>query len=152
MGGNPVFTAPVDLRFADRLTKVPLVVYHSTHADETSPLCHWNVAETHPLESWGDSRSFEGTVTLTQPLIDPLYEGRSAHDFLAAFTAQPGRRGLAIVKDFWTKTYSSGAGGWAFKNPRGESFANADAFWRAALHDGFIAGHEPRRRARRARH
>ena len=140
MGGNPVFTAPVDLRFADRLTKVPLVVYHSTHADETSPLCHWNVAETHPLESWGDSRSFEGTVTLTQPLIDPLYEGRSAHDFLAAFTAQPGRRGLAIVKDFWTKTYSSGAGGWAFKNPRGESFANADAFWRAALHDGFIPG------------
>ena len=140
MGGNPVFTAPVDLRFADRLTKVPLVVYHSTHADETSPLCHWNVAETHPLESWGDSRSFEGTVTLTQPLIDPLYEGRSAHDFLAAFTSQPGRRGLAIVKDFWTKTYSSGAGGWAFKNPRGESFPNADAFWRAALHDGFIPG------------
>ena len=75
-----------------------------------------------------------------QPLIEPLYEGRSAHDFLAAFTAQPGRRGLAIVKDFWTKTYSGGSGGWAFKNPRGETFANADAFWRAALHDGFITG------------
>ena len=47
---------------------------------------------------------------------------------------------MAIVKDYWTKTYSSGTGGWTFKHPRGESFANADAFWRTALHDGFIAG------------
>jgi len=140
MGGNPVFTAPVDVRFADRLAKVPLVVYHTTHPDETSPLSHWNVPDAHALESWGDARSFEGTVSLTQPLIEPLYEGRSAHEFLAAFTTDPSRRGLAIVKDFWTKTYSSGSGGWTFKNPRGESFPNADAFWRSALHDGFIAG------------
>jgi molybdopterin-containing oxidoreductase family iron-sulfur binding subunit len=140
MGGNPVFTAPVDLRFADRLAKVPLVAYHTTHLDETSALCHWNVAETHPLESWGDSRSFEGTVTVSQPLIDPLYEGQSPHDFLAAFTSQPGRRGLSLVKDFWTKTYSSGAGGWKFTNPHGEGFPNAEAFWRTAVHDGFMAG------------
>jgi molybdopterin-containing oxidoreductase family iron-sulfur binding subunit len=140
MGGNPVFTAPKDLQFADRLTRVPLIVYHTTHLDETAPLCHWVLPETHALESWGDARSFDGTVTLTQPLIEPLYEGRSAHDFLAVFSAEPTRRGMGIVKDFWTKTYSSGAGGWTFKHPRGGSFANADAFWRAALHDGFIAG------------
>ena len=140
MGGNPVFTAPVDLRFADRLAKVPLVVYHTSHADETSPLCHWNIPETHPLETWGDWRSFDGTVTIMQPLIAPLYEGRSAHDLLAAFTGQPGRRAATIVKDFWTKTYSAGSGGWTFKNRRGESFANPDAFWRTAVHDGFIAG------------
>jgi MoCo/4Fe-4S cofactor protein with predicted Tat translocation signal len=140
IGGNPVFTAPVDLRFPERVAKVPLVAYHTTHLDETSALCHWNVAEAHPLESWGDSRSFEGTVTVTQPLIAPLYEGQSAHDFIAAFTSQPGRRGIGLVKDFWTRTYSSGAGGWKFTNPHGEGFPNADAFWRTAVHDGFIAG------------
>ena len=140
MGGNPVFTAPVDLRFAERLAKVPIVAYHTTHLDETSALCHWNVAEAHSLESWGDSRSFEGTVTVTQPLIEPLYEGQSAHDFIAAFTSQPGRRGIGLVKDFWTRTYSSGAGGWKFTNLHGEGFPNADAFWRTAVHDGFIAG------------
>jgi molybdopterin-containing oxidoreductase family iron-sulfur binding subunit len=140
MGGNPVFTAPVDLRFADRLAKVNLIIYQSTHLDETSFYAHWNVPELHPLECWGDARSFDGTVTLIQPLIAPLYEGRSPHEFVAAFTSQPDRRGMAIVKDYWTKTYSSGAGGWTFKNPRGESFPNADAFWRAALHDGFLAG------------
>jgi MoCo/4Fe-4S cofactor protein with predicted Tat translocation signal len=140
VGGNPVFTAPVDLRFADRLAKVPLVAYLSTHVDETSPLCHWNVPESHPLEGWADARSFEGTVTITQPLIEPFYESRTPHEFIAAFTSQPGRRAVAIVKDFWTKTYSSGAGGWTFKNPRGESFTNPEAFWRSAVHDGFIAG------------
>ena len=140
MAGNPVFTAPVDLRFAERLARVNLVVYHSTHLDETSPLAHWNVPETHALESWGDARSFDGTVTLMQPLIEPFYEGRSAHEFLGALSSQPERRGLAIVKDYWTRTYSSGSGGWTFRNPRGESFPNADAFWRAALHDGFLPG------------
>jgi molybdopterin-containing oxidoreductase family iron-sulfur binding subunit len=140
MGGNPVFTAPVDLRFAERLAKVNLVVYFSTHLDETSTYAHWNVPELHPLECWGDARSFDGTVTLLQPLIEPLTGGQSPHDFLAAFTSQPGRRGAALVKDFWTKTYSAGAGGWTFTHPRGESFANADAFWRSALHEGFLAG------------
>ena len=140
MGGNPVFTAPVDLRFAERLARVNLVVYFSTHLDETSSYAHWSVPELHPLECWGDARSFDGTVTLLQPLIEPLTGGQSPHDFLAAFTSQPGRRGAALVKDFWTKTYSAGSGGWTFKHPRGESFANADAFWRTALHEGFLAG------------
>jgi MoCo/4Fe-4S cofactor protein with predicted Tat translocation signal len=140
MGGNPVFTAPVDLRFEERLAKVALIAYHSTHVDETSPYCHWNIPDTHALETWNDLRAFDGTVTMTQPLISPLYEGRSAHEVLAAFTAHPGRRGLEIIKDYWTKSYSAGLGGWTFKNPRGESFANPDAFWRTALHEGYIAG------------
>jgi len=140
MGGNPVFTAPADLRFSERLSKVGLAIYQSTHVDETSPLCHWNIPEAHALETWGDARAFDGTVTLMQPLIAPLYEGRSAHEVLSLFTSQPDRRALAIVKDYWTKTYSSGQGGWTFRNPRGESFPNADAFWRTALHEGYIAG------------
>jgi MoCo/4Fe-4S cofactor protein with predicted Tat translocation signal len=140
-GGNPVFTAPVDLKFSERLAKVGLAIYHGLYVDETAFLCHWHVPETHALESWGDARAFDGTVTLMQPLIAPLYEGRSAHEFLGAFTSQPGRGGLAIVKDYWTKTYSSGQGGWTFRHPReGQSFPNADAFWRTALHEGFIAG------------
>ena len=59
---------------------------HARTSTRPRRYCHWNVPETHPLESWGDARSFDGTVTLMQPLIEPLYEGRSAHEFLAAFT------------------------------------------------------------------
>ena len=140
MGGNPVFCAPADVQFGERLLKVKLAVYHASHNDETARLCHWVIPEAHALESWGDPRAFDGTVTLMQPLIAPLYEGRSAHELLAAFTAQSDRRGLAIVKDFWTGAYSSGQGGWTFRHPREDSFPNADAFWRTALHEGYIAG------------
>ena len=139
LGGNPVFAAPADLRFAERMGKVALVAYHSLYVDETSHLAHWNLPAAHPLESWGDGRSFDGTVTLMQPMIAPMYEGRSAHEVLALFTAQADRRGVAIVKDYWTRAYSAG-GQWTIKYPDGATFPNADAFWRRALHDGFIPG------------
>ena len=92
LGNNPVFTAPVDVKFGERLAKVGLVVYHSLYQDETSELAHWNIPETHPLESWGDPRAYDGTVTLMQPLIAPLYDAHSAHELLATFTTQPGRK------------------------------------------------------------
>jgi molybdopterin-containing oxidoreductase family iron-sulfur binding subunit len=140
LGGNPVFTAPADLRFAERLAKVGMAIYHGLHVDETAFLCHWNVPEAHPLETWGDARAYDGTVTITQPLIAPLYEGRSAHEVLATFTAQSDRRTLDIVKDYWSRAHGGGVGGWTLRRADGEPFPNTDAFWRQAVHDGFIAG------------
>jgi MoCo/4Fe-4S cofactor protein with predicted Tat translocation signal len=139
LGGNPVFTAPADLRFAEKLTKVGLTIYHGTHVDETANLCHWNIPETHPLETWGDARAYDGTVTLIQPLIAPIFESRSAYDVLGAFTSQPDRRAHDMVKDYWTRAFG-GQGGWTIRDENGQPFKNADAFWTRALHDGFIAG------------
>ncbi len=139
LGGNPVFTAPADLKFGEKLTKVPLAIYHGLHRDETAYLSHWNIPATHPLETWGDPRAFDGTVTIMQPLIAPLYDGRSEHEVLGAFTSQPGRRAMEVVKDYWTRAFSSESG-WTFTTPDGEPFPNPDAFWRRAVHDGFIAG------------
>ncbi len=138
LGGNPVFSAPADLKFADRLMKVPLSVYHGLYVDETADLCHWNVADTHPLESWGDGRAFDGTVTLIQPLIAPLYEGRSAHEVVSTLAGQSGRSQLDIVKDYWTRAFAGQA--WSFRDAEGKPFSNADQFWKHALHDGFIRG------------
>jgi MoCo/4Fe-4S cofactor protein with predicted Tat translocation signal len=137
-GLNPAYSAPADLKFAEKLSKVKLAVYHGLYVDETAFLCHWNVPDAHPLESWGDSRSFDGTITITQPLIAPLYEGRSANEVLATFTAQPDRRSSAILKDYWTRAFS--AGPWTIRAADGQPFKNFDAFWRHALHDGFISG------------
>ncbi|HKH72066.1 MAG TPA: TAT-variant-translocated molybdopterin oxidoreductase, partial [Vicinamibacterales bacterium] len=125
LGGNPVFTAPADLKFAEKLAKVGLIIYHGTHVDETSYLAHWNLPSTHPLEAWGDARSFDGTVTLMQPLIAPLYEGRSPHEMMALFTPQADRRSLDIVKDYWTRAFS-GAGGWTIRDASGQPFTDAD--------------------------
>jgi len=138
-GVNPVYTAPADLKFAERLGKVNLRVYHGLYADETAFLCHWHVPEAHPLESWGDARSHDGTVTVIQPLIAPLYEGRTVAEIVTAFTTKPDTRSYAIVKDYWTRAFN-GAGGWTIKNSDGQPFKNVDAFWRRAVHDGFIQG------------
>jgi molybdopterin-containing oxidoreductase family iron-sulfur binding subunit len=136
---NPVFTAPADLKFGERLTKVGLIVYNGLNHDETADLSHWLIPDTHPLETWGDPRSFDGTVTIMQPLIAPLYDSHSAYEVLATFTSNPARKSLEFVKDYWTRAFS-GASGWTIRNAQGESFNNADAFWKQAVHDGFISG------------
>ena len=139
-GGNPVFTAPVDLKFSEKLAKVGLAIYHGLHVDETAFLCHWNVPDTHALESWGDSRAYDGTVTLMQPLIAPLYEGRSIYELLGTFTSRSDRRTIDIVKDYWTRAHGAGEGGWTLRDASGEPFRNTDTFWRRSVHDGFIHG------------
>ena len=102
LGSNPVFTAPCDFDFAGRLAKVALRVHLGLYDDETAERCHWHVPQAHSLESWGDARAFDGTVTILQPLIAPLYPGaKSAHEVLGAFTGRPERTAHELVREFW---------------------------------------------------
>jgi MoCo/4Fe-4S cofactor protein with predicted Tat translocation signal len=124
VGGNPVYTAPADLRFADHLAKVRLRVHLGLYIDETAALCHWHIPEAHYLEAWGDTRAFDGTVSLIQPLIAPLYGGSSAHELLAVLLGDLDPDGYRIVRDYWRGHLPA------------EDF---ERFWRTALHDGIIA-------------
>jgi molybdopterin-containing oxidoreductase family iron-sulfur binding subunit len=122
--GNPVYTAPADLKFAEAMDKVPVRIHLGLHEDETAERCHWHIPEAHSLESWSDARAFDGTVTILQPLIAPLYPGaKSAHEALAAFTSRPERSGHDIVKDAWKARVP------------GPDF---ERFWQRALHDGVV--------------
>ena len=125
LGGNPVFTAPVDLGFAEQLSKVPLRVHSSLYDDETSAYCHWHIPEAHYLESWSDIRAYDGTVTILQPLIAPLYGGKSHHENLAALLGSSGQASYDIVRDYWKAQKITG---------------DFEMFWRTALHDGVVAG------------
>jgi MoCo/4Fe-4S cofactor protein with predicted Tat translocation signal len=112
VGGNPVFTTPADLKLDEtRMKKIPLTVHLSLYDDETSELSHWHIPETHFLEAWSDTRAYDGTVSIVQPLISPLYNGKSAHELLAAFTDRPDRRGYDIVRQFWMGGGGRGPGG-----------------------------------------
>ncbi len=135
LGGNPVFTAPADLDFAGALSKVSTRIHLSLYFDETAELCDWHVPEAHFLESWGDLRSFDGTVTIQQPLIAPLYDGRQALELLSTLNGAPGRSPAELVKEFWAGSFVTGG----FTDAAGQPYATADAFWRATLHEGFIA-------------
>ena len=124
IGGNPAFNAPVDFRFADHLDKVKLRIHLGLYDDETSALCHWHIPEAHYLESWSDVRAYDGTVTIIQPLIAPLYGGRTSHELVSALMGQPGRSGHDIVRSYWKSRYPA------------EDF---EKLWQTSLHDGLIA-------------
>jgi molybdopterin-containing oxidoreductase family iron-sulfur binding subunit len=125
LGGNPAFTAPADLHFAERLAKVQFRVYLGLYDDETARLCDWHIPEAHYLEAWGDTRAYDGTATIIQPLIAPLYGGKSAHELLAAILGESGRTGYEIVRDFWRSQHP---------------LKDFELFWRTALHEGVIEG------------
>ena len=100
---NPVYTAPADLKFDDRLMgRVPLRIHLGLHHDETAALCHWHIPAAHYLESWSDVRAADGTVSLIQPLVAPLYNGRTAHEVLGAMASkQAGQAGYEVVRGYW---------------------------------------------------
>ncbi|MGB9197397.1 MAG: TAT-variant-translocated molybdopterin oxidoreductase [Terriglobales bacterium] len=126
LGGNPVYDAPADLDFADAMksSKVAMRVYLGLYQNETAELCHWNINEADYLESWSDSRAYDGTVILVQPLISPLYNGKSSHELLATLTGASDATSYDIVRTYWQK-----------QRPGGDF----EAFWRKSLNDGFIA-------------
>lgn len=101
IGVNPVYTAPADLNFAEAIQRAGLSVYMSMYRDETAALAGWHIPQSHPLEMWGDVRSFDGTVSIIQPLILPLYRSKSPYELLAAMLGQAEQDGHAIVQAFW---------------------------------------------------
>jgi len=127
LGGNPAYDAPVDLNFADALknSKIPLRVHHGLYQNETAELCHWHVNAAHELESWGDARAYDGTVSVVQPLIAPLYNGKSALEFAALLSGQADATGYELVRAYWQKQHAG---------------ADFEQFWRKSLHDGWIEG------------
>jgi MoCo/4Fe-4S cofactor protein with predicted Tat translocation signal len=128
LGGNPVYDAPADVDFAAAMQKVTAgAIYHGLYFNETSALCNWHANATHYLEAWSDARAVDGSVSIVQPLIAPLYGGKSEHELLAAFTNNPEQSGYEIVRSYWRSQFRGAP----------EEF---EGWWRKAVHDGFIAG------------
>jgi molybdopterin-containing oxidoreductase family iron-sulfur binding subunit len=125
LGGNPVYDAPADLAFGDLLAAVPTSVHLSSHMDETSKRATWHVPRSHALEAWGDLRSTDGTLSVQQPLIAPLYDTISEIELLAAIVGRADRSGYGLVRQQWA------------------SVARADADWNRAVHDGLWKGKAP---------
>jgi molybdopterin-containing oxidoreductase family iron-sulfur binding subunit len=123
LGGNPLYSAPVDLDFPSALAKAGTVVYLSKLSkDETSGFSHWVIPQAHALESWSDARTYDGTLGIIQPMIDPLYGGKTAHDIVQT-----------LLDEYSLSAYNA---------VRAANQANIkgdfEAGWRKALHAGFI--------------
>ena len=124
VGANPAFSAPADLDFAGALQHVGFRAHLGLYEDETAALCHWHIPESHFLETWSDTRTYDGTASIIQPLILPLYNSKSAHDLIGALIGQSGRPVDDILQEYWLDQNLT---------------ANFEEFWRQSLHDGLMA-------------
>jgi molybdopterin-containing oxidoreductase family iron-sulfur binding subunit len=125
LGANPIYNAPAGLPLVEGLLRAKLRIHLGPYEDETAAYCQWHVPEAHYLESWGDARAYDGTVTILQPLIEPLYGGKSTHELLAVVEGRAEADGHELVREHW----------------RGQQLAGEfESFWRRALHDGWVEG------------
>ena len=101
LGGNPAFTSPADVAFGSLLGQVPTTLYLGYRRNETGRACQWMLPEAHFLEAWGDLRADDGTLTIQQPLIEPLYPSLSAIELLAHLLGREDRTGYGLVHGRW---------------------------------------------------
>jgi Fe-S-cluster-containing dehydrogenase component len=135
LDANPVFTAPAELHFADALERFSqdrsrLAVTVTSHLDETAELCRWTIPLSHPLEAWGDCRAHDGTASIIQPLIEPLYTSKSIIEVLASVIAASGG---GVAKDAYDIVRAQWFDTWKNASP-----ADKEMRWRKSLHDGVI--------------
>ncbi len=123
LGGNPAYDAPADLEFGHALKKVPATIHLGIERNETGVIAAWHLPEAHYLESWGDARTLDGSASIQQPLIQPLYGGRTASEVLALISAYRDQRAYDIVRNYWMARWPG---------------AQAEKTWRKCLHDGVI--------------
>ena len=128
IGGNPVYDAPADLELETTLknfsdTAGNHAIHLSSHDDETSFLCEWHLPLAHELESWGDARAFDGTASVIQPLIAPLYAGRSPIELMSMLLGDGAASAYEIIRNYW----------------RGQPHAgDFESWWEQCVRDGGI--------------
>jgi molybdopterin-containing oxidoreductase family iron-sulfur binding subunit len=130
LGGNPAYTAPADLQFGAALAKVANSIHLGAYDDETAAAAKWHLPEAHYLETWGDARSIDGVVAIQQPMIEPIFGGKSAIEVMAVLLDSKDRKGYDLVKNYW-------ASQWPATSKDNVSRDNA---WKKALNDGVLAG------------
>lgn len=121
---NPAYASPGALKFADKIAHVQNRIHVGLHADETAQLCQWHLPLSHALESWSDGRAVDGSVTLGQPVIAPLYPSRNAHQFVDLLLGVGDPTADAAVRATWQSIFG----------------ADFDQRWQRSLHDGFVTG------------
>jgi molybdopterin-containing oxidoreductase family iron-sulfur binding subunit len=124
LNANPVYNAPSDLNFAAAFEKAKMTAHLGSHLDETGQNAQWHIPEAHFLESWSDAQAYDGNASIVQPMIDPLYGGKTAHHFFQALLDEPGLSPYEAVRETWKPVIKG----------------DFETGWRKALHQGWVEG------------
>jgi Fe-S-cluster-containing dehydrogenase component len=123
VGANPAYDSPGELQLGGLIGAVPFSAHLGLYGDETALRCRWRLPMSHPLESWSDLRAFEGTASIVQPLIRPLYDSRTAHELLAILLGEISPSSHDIVMSNWRARSGS---------------SDFTQWWREVLRNGVI--------------
>jgi molybdopterin-containing oxidoreductase family iron-sulfur binding subunit len=127
LGANPVYDAPADLDFAARLRHVPFSASLALYEGETARACKWRIPAAHDFEAWSDARAFDGTVTIQQPQVRPLYGGHAAQEVLAVLLTNFSPAPYTLLRNFWQQ------------RAKQENRGDFDSFWHKALKVGVVS-------------
>ncbi len=125
LGSNPVYTAPVDNDFVTAMKKATHTIHLGSHVDETARNAEWHLSQAHFLETWGDARAVDGTVSVVQPLIEPLFNGKSSVELMALLATGQNQSGYEVVRETWKALLPA---------------TSYEKSWRTVLHDGLLKG------------
>jgi Fe-S-cluster-containing dehydrogenase component/anaerobic selenocysteine-containing dehydrogenase len=125
LGGNPVYSAPADVDLASALKKVPNTIALGIDDDETASAVQWHLPEAHYLEGWSDGQAHDGPASVIQPMIEPLFGGKTAAEIVAMISGYKDQRAFDIVRNYWIAQWPA---------------AQQERTWRESLHNGVIAG------------
>jgi molybdopterin-containing oxidoreductase family iron-sulfur binding subunit len=120
---NPAYAGPAALKLADHISRVPHRIHAGLHPDETAQLCQWHLPLSHTLEIWSDGRAVDGSASIVQPVLAPLYASRSIHQLADLLLGMSDPPADTAVRATWQATFGS----------------EFDTRWTRALNDGFIA-------------
>ena len=127
LDANPVYDAPDNLNFTTLMSSVETVVHVGEYVNETARHATWHVNQAHPLESWHDARSYTGVASVGQPMIQPLFDGKTIAEVIAVIAGERGFDAQTIAKA-------------AFAKNAGTSDAK---MWRLALERGVYGDESP---------
>jgi MoCo/4Fe-4S cofactor protein with predicted Tat translocation signal len=132
LGGNPAYTAPADTQFADNIKKCANSIHLGMDPNETAAVSKWHLPEAHYLESWGDAVA-GGIATIQQPMIEPIFGGRTPAEIVALISGNQDVKAHDIVKNYWGATFT------VTPTP-GKTFVSRQQIWMQSVHDGIIVG------------
>jgi molybdopterin-containing oxidoreductase family iron-sulfur binding subunit len=120
VGGNPVYATPGELGFGELVSHVRNCGYLGLYENETARSAGWFVPMSHYLESWSDARAYDGTLSVVQPLVNPLYESITTAQLYAALAGDAPRAAYDLLRGSWAAT--------------------SDDEWNATIQRGFVPG------------
>lgn len=124
---NPYYDYHNQPKLEQALKKIGTKISLASAPDETSEHSDYISPNKHYLESWDDYEIGRGVFTFSQPLIQSLFNNRSAPESLLVWAGKDISYEEFIKNNWRTNLAAKYGGGGGF-----------DYFWNKAIHDGIV--------------